>query len=707
MSYRFPLSSLAALLLAGAALVGCGGSDAEPPPPPLGAVPASAAPDTTAPTMTIADNVPAPTATGPVTFSFVFSEDVGVSFEAADITVSGGTAGAFTRVDGRQATLVVTPTPNVAGTMTVSVAAGRFTDIAGNANAAAASASKDYAAPPPPPPPAGLLLADFDTVSPPIAGFEGGEGSAVEAGPAGGSGNALKVLRSGGQVFALAIVTLPSNIPLEAGRRTLSARVYSPTAGIPMVLKLEGPGGNPSSGDVQANEAVVAGWQTLTWTINAVNTNYNVIVLLPNLGTVDAPPGKSYFFDDIVLLGAASGGGGLVLANFDTVSPPIAGFEGGEGSAVEAGPAGGSGNALKVLRSGGQVFALAIVTLPSNIPLEAGRRTISARVHSPTAGIPMVLKLEGPGGSPSSGDLQANEAVVVGWQTLTWTVPTANTNYNVLVLLPNLGTVDAPPGKAYYFDDITLLAAASGGGGGGGTGPVVFSSGFAGGNRTVQGGAFGGYGGSSLDNFGCSGDPAWCGSGGNFVPGATAADSGFFFYYQTPSPVTALYAGIFVQAPGLTTGLSGTADTPGVSISGKTTMKFRFNQNPEWFNGPAKNFGVILTLGKFYDVDAGPAVAPCNIKLLAVVTPTSAAATDYAVPISSFDLIQTCGVGGLTPASALALSPLSQVDFQGVGSSNPLPAVGGKLVGANMSVPVGSPAVYPTTLAVTGGVTFE
>jgi hypothetical protein len=552
MSYRFPLSSLAALLLAGAALVGCGGSDAEPPPPPLGAVPASAAPDTTAPTMTIADNVPAPTATGPVTFSFVFSEDVGVSFEAADITVSGGTAGAFTRVDGRQATLVVTPTPNVAGTMTVSVAAGRFTDIAGNANAAAASASKDYAAPPPPPPPAGLLLADFDTVSPPIAGFEGGEGSAVEAGPAGGSGNALKVLRSGGQVFALAIVTLPSNIPLEAGRRT-----------------------------------------------------------------------------------------------------------------------------------------------------------ISARVHSPTAGIPMVLKLEGPGGSPSSGDLQANEAVVVGWQTLTWTVPTANTNYNVLVLLPNLGTVDAPPGKAYYFDDITLLAAASGGGGGGGTGPVVFSSGFAGGNRTVQGGAFGGYGGSSLDNFGCSGDPAWCGSGGNFVPGATAADSGFFFYYQTPSPVTALYAGIFVQAPGLTTGLSGTADTPGVSISGKTTMKFRFNQNPEWFNGPAKNFGVILTLGKFYDVDAGPAVAPCNIKLLAVVTPTSAAATDYAVPISSFDLIQTCGVGGLTPASALALSPLSQVDFQGVGSSNPLPAVGGKLVGANMSVPVGSPAVYPTTLAVTGGVTFE
>jgi hypothetical protein len=308
MSHRSPLSLLAALLLAGAALVGCGGGDAEPPPPPVGSPPAG--PDTTAPSVTISNDVSTPTATGPVTFTFVFSEDVGVSFDGTDITVDGGSAGTFTRVDGRQATLVVTPTPGVAGTMTVSVAAGRFTDIAGNANTAGASGSKDYVVAPPPPP-TGTVLANFDSISPPIAGFEGGEGSAVEAGPAGGSGNALKVLRSGGQPYALAIITLPSTIPLEATRKTISARVYSPTAGIPMVIKLEKAGdAATNSGDVQANETVVVGWQTLTWTINAVNTNYNVIVLLPNLGTVDTPPGKAYYFDDITLLGTASGGGG-------------------------------------------------------------------------------------------------------------------------------------------------------------------------------------------------------------------------------------------------------------------------------------------------------------------------------------------------------------------------------------------------------------
>jgi hypothetical protein len=545
MSHANTLKLLAALSLAGAALIGCGGGDAEPPPPPVGSAPAG--PDATAPTVTIANNVSTPNATGPVTFTFVFNEDVGVSFDGADITVNGGTAGAFTRVDGRQATLVVTPTPGVPGTITVSVAAGRFADIAGNANAAAASGSKDYVVPPPPPPP--------------------------------------------------------------------------------------------------------------------------------------PPPTPT----------------GTVLANFDSVSPPIAGFEGGEGSAVEAGPAGGSGNALKVLRSGGQVFALAIVTLPSNIPLAAGRLTISARVNSPTAGIPMVLKLEGPGGV-NSGDLQANEAVVVGWQTLTWTVPAVNTNYNTLVLLPNLGTVDAPPGKAYYFDDIQLLGVASGGGGGGG--PLTFSSGLAGGNRTIEGGEFGGFSGSNLDNFACSGDPASCGSGGSFNPAVAAADSSFFYYYQTPTPATALYMGIFVLAPGLTGGLSGAADSTGIQINGQTSIKFKLGQNPEWFGTATNKFAVDLTLGKRYPPNGNT----CRLQLRTIVTPTAAAATAYTVPLSAFSVVQDCGVGGLTVASALAASPISQVSFQGVGGSNALTA-GGQTSGANLSVAVGG--VYPTTLVVVGGITFE
>jgi Bacterial Ig-like domain len=543
MTSRSLLKMPAALMLAFALLAGCGGGEAEPPPQPIGPTPPSAGPDTTPPTVTIANNVAAATANGPVTFSFVFSEDVGVSFDLSDVVVTGGTASNFVRVGGTQATLLVTPPDNASGTITVSVAAGRFTDIAGNANTSSTTASKDYAAPPPPPPP-------------------------------------------------------------------------------------------------------------------------------PVTGTV--------------------------LANFDSVNPPINGFEGAT-STVEPGPAGGTGNALKVLRSGGQPFALGIVTLPSAIPLEAGRLTISARVNSPVAGIPMVIKLEGPGGV-NSGDLQANQAVVAGWQTLTWTVPAVNTNYNLIVLLPNLGTVDAPPGRAYFFDDIQLLGTASAGGGS--AGPLTFSSGFAGGNRTIEGGEFGGFSGSNQDGFACNGSPASCGGGGSFNPAVAAADSSFFYYYQTPTPATDLYMGIFVLAPGLTGGLSGTADSTGIQINGQTSIKFRLGQNAEWFGTATNKFAVDLTLGKRYPPNGNT----CRLQLRTIVTPTAAAPTAYTVPLSAFSVVQDCGVGGLTLASALAASPISQVSFQGVGGGIALSA-GGQTSGANLTVAAGG--VYPTTLVVAGGITFE
>jgi len=231
--------------------------------------------------------------------------------------------------------------------------------------------------------------------------------------------------------------------------------------------------------------------------------------------------------------------------------------------------------------------------------------------------------------------------------------------------------------------------------------PLTFSSGFAANNLTVEGGAYFSYSGSNLDNFNCSGDPAWCGSGN----GGSGATSFFFSYYQTPSPATALYNGISVLAPGVTA-VSATADTPGVQISGQTTVNFTFNNNPEWQASGTNNFGVLLTLGKFYDLDAGAAVQPCNIKLLAVVTPlNNGAATAYAVPLSDFAVIQNCNSGISTVAAALASAPVSEVAFQAAGGGAALPTVGGKTTGANLSVAVNG--VYPTTLALTGGISFR
>lgn len=531
-----PLAATAAAMLA-LMLAACGGGSGEAPPDQPGSVVTPQAP-----VVTITNDISAETATGPITFTFSFNRDVGTSFTADDVAVTGGTKGAFTRLSGTSATLVVSPDTNATGAVEVTVGANSVTDATGTGNAAVSANKAFNTVAPPPPPPAtnGLVLANFDDIAPPVAGFEGAEGSAIENGPpGGGSGKSFKVLRSGGQVYALGIIE--TTVPVTDTRRTISAQVYSPLAGVPMVMKIEGPNG-ANSGDVAANEAVVAGWQTLTWTFSGVN---------PSL------------------------------------------------------------------------------------------------------------------------------------------------SFNKIVLLPRLGTVDAPPGQAYYFDNIALLAAVPVS-----TGPLTFSSGFAGGNRTIEGGEFGGFSGSNLDGYACNGAPASCGGGGEFSPALAAADSYFFYYYQTPTPAADLFMGIYVQAPGVVGGLSASADTPGVQVGGQTHLKFKLGQNSQWFGSSTNNFMIVMDLGKRYTVGGNA----CRLQLRRVVTPTAAAASEYSIALSSFALVQDCAGAVTSVAQALAASPISQIAFQGVGGGIAL-SDGVRTSGANLSVPDG--AVYPTTVVLVGGIKVE
>lgn len=93
--------------------------------------------DTLPPVVSVTSSAAGSTASGDVTLTFNFSKEVGSSFDAADITVTGGSKGAFTRVNASRATLVVTPDANSAGNLEVSVAADSFSDSASRSNSAA------------------------------------------------------------------------------------------------------------------------------------------------------------------------------------------------------------------------------------------------------------------------------------------------------------------------------------------------------------------------------------------------------------------------------------------------------------------------------------------------------------------------------------------------------------------------------------------
>ena len=187
-----------------------------------------------------------------------------------------------------------------AGTLSPVSTSTQITTLAAQTATAAASSAPVI---PVLPPPAGTLLASFDESTPLTVTEFGGAGYAVEPGPSGGSGNALKITRPGGEVYAGAWIATPT-IAFTATRKTVTARVYSPTAGVPMIAKAEY-ADQQGTGDTAPTTPVVQGWQTLTWVFNNVDLTkaHNRFVVLPNLGTVGT--GQAYYIDDIALAPAA------------------------------------------------------------------------------------------------------------------------------------------------------------------------------------------------------------------------------------------------------------------------------------------------------------------------------------------------------------------------------------------------------------------
>ncbi len=175
--------------------------------------------DTTAPTVTITDDVDGDVATGDVTFTFAFSEDVGTSFTTGDVALTGGTKGAFTRVDATHATLVAKPPADSTGTLEVSVAAGAFTDLAGNPSTSTAAAQQAYDTPPLP---GGGFVISFDEATAPVlTGFGGAEDSQVVVDPTDAGNKVARVVKAdGAQAWAGTTVSTEPWSDGPAGRRS-------------------------------------------------------------------------------------------------------------------------------------------------------------------------------------------------------------------------------------------------------------------------------------------------------------------------------------------------------------------------------------------------------------------------------------------------------------------------------------------------------
>lgn len=700
-SFALSAAAMAATLL----VTACGGGDAEAPPKAGSGTTASGAADTVAPTVTVSDNVSGTTATGDITFTFTFSEDVGISFTADDVVVTGGSKGTFLRVGTTQATLVVTPTANTTGTVALSIGAGAVKDLAGNGNATAVTASRAFNTVAPVI--ATTLVSFQEATAPTMTGFGNADGSVVTD-PTDASNKVGKLVKSAtaelwaGVTMAMCPSDSIATIPFSASNKKLSLRVWSPDAGIPVRLKVENAADGSKSVETEATVTTAAGWQTLTFDFAtpatgtaALNlaTTYNKASVFFNFGKTGAEVGsaKTYYFDDLAFVGSSftaacagsgstggSGASSTTISFDETTAPVFTGFGGADGTIV-ADPTSASNKVARVVKAAdAELWA---GTTVSNLPSQAVARigfsstskTITVRVWSPDAGIPVRLKVENAADNTKTAETEATTTVAGGWQTLSFNFASVATGtaaldlaqtFNKVSIFFNFGKTGAAAGgaKTYYFDDIVYPAATTSGGSGGGA-------------LTLTGGV---YAGEYTGNL----DPAKAQTPRTTLGG----DIGFFYdprlaankYYDfggisgpadNPGGVNNFYYGFGLKLPAITDAYFGAyVNAPG---NGSTDVSGYSNLNVTLW-GPAelfeKSFSPAIQV-----VVAGPVVAGCGsnsgrseVQRIIGSALKIGAGSNYVLPLSGFTLKYACS-GETTVAQVLAKT--AQINFTLTGTN--------------------------------------
>ena len=153
-----------------------------------------------------------------------------------------------------------------------------------------------------------------------VVGFGGSEASTIEADPTDAANMVAKVIKSGtAQTWAGTTLTNSNNegfsaaIPFDATHTTMTVRVWSPDAGIPVRLKVEDWMDNTHSVETDAYTTLAGEWETLTFNFAnegagtaPINLSYyyNKASIFFNYNVAGEITGeKTYYFDDVMMGG--------------------------------------------------------------------------------------------------------------------------------------------------------------------------------------------------------------------------------------------------------------------------------------------------------------------------------------------------------------------------------------------------------------------
>jgi exo-beta-1,3-glucanase (GH17 family) len=204
--------------------------------------------------------------------------------------------------------------------------------------------------PSPPPAPAPNAFS-FDEPAPPLLiGFAGAELSSIVSEPGNATNKVVRVNRSAsallyaGTIVATAAGGTIAPIAFAPDRTALTLRVWSPDAGIAVLLKVETADGSKTVAS-QARVTTAAGWQSLSFDfslpVDGVPTldfqaQYVKLVVFMNYGKTGAEDGaKTYYFDDLSFTPVAAAPAPALVSDGVTRRPMSASYK--HGNAVAYG----------------------------------------------------------------------------------------------------------------------------------------------------------------------------------------------------------------------------------------------------------------------------------------------------------------------------------------------------------------------------------
>ena len=198
---------------------------------------------------------------------------------------------------------------------------------------------------------------------------------------------------------------LVNPIPFTANDTKISVRVWSPTAGTPVLLKVEDATNNQVSVETLTNTTMTGAWETLEFDFTNhqpntpaldLNASYGKIAIFFNFGTSPAAD-ETYYWDDIEMVLPSQPDLPITFEDTLTIDYALVDF-GGNNSMIIADPTNANNLVVESIKTmGAQTWGGTVVAdngLLNPIPFTATDTRMTVDVWSPTAGTPVLLKVE-------------------------------------------------------------------------------------------------------------------------------------------------------------------------------------------------------------------------------------------------------------------------------------------------------------------------